>query len=86
MRAVFLLLIDIGKKLMRNDLWLGVGVLASLISGCTQSSPEKSAEDIEKIAFDCGTTKPQMEAWFATHKTGWAEHVAEGLKCIEDHP
>jgi hypothetical protein len=71
---------------MGNNLWLGAVVLVALISGCTQSSPEKSAEEIEKIAFDCGATKAQIEAWFATHKTGWAEHVDEGVKCIQDHP
>lgn len=71
---------------MRNNLWLGTVVLVSFISGCTESSPGKTPAEIEKIAFDCGATKPQIEAWYATHKTGWAEHTAEGVKCIQDHP
>ncbi|WP_290605621.1 hypothetical protein [Janthinobacterium sp.] len=71
---------------MRNNVWLATAVFVSFISGCTESSPGKTPEEIEKIAFDCGATKAQTEAWFATHKTGWAEHVAEGVKCIQEHP
>ena len=71
---------------MRNNLWLGTVVLVSFISGCTESSPGNTPEEIEKIAFDCGATQAQIEAWYATHKTGWAEHVAEGVKCIQEHP
>ena len=71
---------------MSNNLLLGTVVSVSFISGCGESPPQKSPEEIEKIALDCGATKPQIEAWFATHQTGWAEHVAEGVKCIQDHP
>lgn len=39
-----------------------------------------------QIDKDCGTSKEETEAWFATHATGWAEHVEEGLKCIREHP
>jgi hypothetical protein len=49
------------------------------------SNAELSAETSAQIARDCGTTKEQTKAWFATHRTGRAEHVEEGLKCIHEH-
>jgi hypothetical protein len=64
----------------------------SLLQVVTQSPEQRMTSnaaivaDIEReIASDCGATKAQTEAWFATHKTGWAEHVEAGLKCIHDH-
>ena len=57
------------------------------LTACNNETPNtaRSAEEMLKINLDCGTTKEQTEAWFATHKTGWAEHVEAGVKCISEH-
>jgi hypothetical protein len=68
-----------------------LAITIAILSGCGKpddSSSSNSASAAEKkaqIDNDCGTTKEETEAWFATHKTGWAEHVEAGLKCIRDH-
>ena len=68
-----------------------LAITIAILTGCgrpddsSSSNTALAAEIKTQIANDCGTTKEQTEAWFAAHKTGWAEHVEAGLKCIHDH-
>ena len=63
-----------------------------VLTGCGKSDPPSvfdtsvAAASKAQIDKDCGTSKEETEAWFATHTTGWAEHVEAGLKCIREHP
>lgn len=63
-----------------------------VLTGCEKSGgPSVSDTAVAaarkaQIDKDCGTSKEETEAWFATHTTGWAEHVEAGLKCIREHP
>ncbi len=86
---------NLGKLSKFAILLVGIPVTAfavSLLQVVIQSPEQRAASNAEfaaakkaQIEIDCGVTKEQTEAWFATHKTGWAEHVEEGLKCIRDH-
>lgn len=68
-----------------------LAITIAILTGCDKSdnlylsNTALVAERKAQIDNDCGTTKEQTEAWFAAHKTGWAEHVETGLKCIHDH-
>lgn len=63
-----------------------------VLTGCgkpnnsSSSDPAVAATRKAQIDKDCRTSKEETEAWFATHTTGWAEHVEAGLKCIREHP
>ncbi|MFZ6770347.1 hypothetical protein ACO0LM_25105 [Undibacterium sp. Di26W] len=86
---------NLGKLAKFAILLVGIPATAfalSLLQVITQSPEERAASNaafaankMAQIEIDCGVTKEQTEAWFATHKTGWAEHVEAGLKCVRDH-
>jgi hypothetical protein len=62
-----------------------------VLAGCDKPDDSSSSDTViaaarkAQIDKDCGTSKEETEAWFATHKTGWAEHVEAGLKFIREH-
>ncbi|MBC3917102.1 hypothetical protein H8L32_06415 [Undibacterium sp. CY18W] len=86
---------NLGKLAKFAIVLVGIPVTAfavSLLQVMIQSPEQRAvsnaalaADKKAQIEIDCGVTKEQTEAWFATHKTGWAEHVEAGLKCIHDH-
>jgi hypothetical protein len=63
-----------------------------ILIGCdnpNDSSPSDTAVAAARraqIEKDCGISKEETEAWFATHESGWTEDVEAGLKCIREHP
>jgi hypothetical protein len=63
-----------------------------ILAGCGKPNDSFSSDTAvasatkAQIDTDCGTSKEETEAWFATHTTGWAEHIEAGLKCIREHP
>jgi hypothetical protein len=62
-----------------------------ILTGCDQPDSMSSSNAVNaaarktQIDKDCGTSEEETKAWFASHKTGWAEHVEAGLKCIREH-
>jgi hypothetical protein len=68
-----------------------LAIMATILSGCndpdSSSSSSTAIADTRRaqIEKDCGTSKEETEAWFGAHKTGWAEHIEAGLKCIHEH-
>jgi hypothetical protein len=68
-----------------------LAITLAVLTGCDQPDSSSSPNTVTaaarkaQIDKDCGTSKEQTEAWFATHKSGWAEHVEAGVKCIRDH-
>jgi hypothetical protein len=68
-----------------------LAITLAILTGCdkhddlSSSNPVYAAAKKAQVDKDCGTSKEETEAWFASHKTGWAEHVEAGRKCIHDH-
>jgi hypothetical protein len=75
----------------QNYYLLVLAITLVILAGCDKpndsfsSNTAGAAARKAQIDKDCGTSKEETEAWFATHKTGWAEHVEAGLKCIREH-
>jgi hypothetical protein len=75
----------------QNYYLLVLAITLAILAGCDKpndsfsSNTAYAADRKAQIDKDCGTSKEETEAWFATHKTGWAEHVEAGLKCIREH-
>ncbi|BDT60481.1 hypothetical protein MasN3_39750 [Massilia varians] len=82
------MLITMSKKFYLPALAITLVVLTACGKPNDSSSSDTAVAAARKaqIDKDCGTSKEETEAWFATHTTGWAEHVEAGLKCIREHP
>jgi pyrroloquinoline quinone (PQQ) biosynthesis protein C len=68
-----------------------LSITLAVLTGCDQSDSSFASNTVSadakkaQIEKDCGTSEEETKAWFASHKTGWAEHVEAGLKCIREH-
>jgi hypothetical protein len=66
-------------------------IALAILIGCDQPDSLAPSNTIDaaarkaQIDKDCGTSEEETKAWFASHKTGWAEHVEAGVKCIREH-
>lgn len=66
-------------------------ITLAVLTGCDQWDSSSASNTVSAVAKkaqiekDCGTSEEETKAWFASHKTGWAEHVEAGLKCIREH-
>lgn len=62
----------------------------AVLAGCNESSSSSTvlsaAAKKAQIDKDCGTGEEETKKWFAANKTGWAEHIEAGVKCIREHP